>query len=231
MKKHRPTTKIIAYSAEMLTKSIVVIAAAAMVLAVSALLLPPIAQADEAALYDKAPNGSAFVRLINISDAPFSVQLGDTQLSTKEYCQASSYTYLPHGEYHVDNSAIQWNGNLRENKIYSLVVGNNGTSLFEHERFKDARKGLLAVYNLSSQQLAITATHSKKTVFPNLSKNAYIARKVNPIKIQLSIQQGEHIPLDTRSVIFQSGITSSLLVCDNPTSSTEDQLVSSWVNN
>lgn len=229
VKKPNNTAKVVATSAELLVEGLLIITFASLVLAISALLLAPTAQADEAALYDKAPEGSAFVRLINATGAPLSVKIGDKQLKAAEHCQASDYIYLAQGKYKIDSAAAQWQGDLKQDKAYTLVVSNNGTTAYEQELFRDARKGLLAVYNLSSQPLSVITTRGNKPVFPNMPAKDYNARKVNPIKIQLSIRASENSAQAAEAVIFQPGITSSLLVCDDA-GQAESQLISHWVN-
>ncbi|UTW45918.1 alginate O-acetyltransferase AlgF [bacterium SCSIO 12696] len=229
MKKHpltRPVTKAITASVELLTGTTFVIAAAMAVLAASALLLSPKAQSDEAALYDKAPEGSAFIRLVNTTGQPLNITLGDKTLSAESHCQASGFVYLPEGHYATGG----WSGHLQSDIAYTLVVNTSGNQLYQQPVFRNIRKGQLAVYNLSSTEFSIVTTKGHKAVFANLTVSDLRARPVNPVKIQLSVQAPGTAAIATAPVIFQPSTTSSLLVCDNHSDKTEQTLVSQWIN-
>lgn len=198
----------------------------ALVLTATVLLTTPSSHADEAALYDRAPAGSAFIRLVNLTSKSLTIKLGNQSLHSDRYCQASSYTYLANGEYRTSTASVQWHGQLKAGHAYTLAVSDTTAELFEQPLFDNARKGLFSVYNLSSESVSIATTRGQKPVFADLRSNGYIARQVNPIKIELSALQNNRAPQTVAPVIFQNNTDSSLFICEG-----NNQLVSSWANN
>lgn len=183
-------------------------------------------RADESALYDDAPEGSAYIRLINLTSSPINAGIDNKILTVKEYCHASEYVYLPSGEYAVNNKTVNWNGELQVDKVYSIIVSYSGTRLEQEKRFTSARKGLLAVYNFSSNIISIRTAQGNKPVFRVIESDTQKSREVNPLKIQLSVYTDNKSSLDVAPVIFQAGVISSLFVCHD-----DVQTVAHWSNN
>ncbi len=175
---------------------------------------PRKAVADESALYDKAPEGSAFIRLISLTDTPVIMTLADKPLRSTEYCRASHFQYLPAGSYQQDVNGRQWHAELKPDAIYSLVVSATESWLIEEPKVKSSRKGMLAVYNFTPyNSVTIRTRKGGMAVFNKLPQGGSLFRSVNPMKIDLSaFSDGQHL-LDTPAVIFQSGVLSSLFLC------------------
>ena len=183
--------------------------------------------ADEAALYDNAPEGSAFIRVISLMDTPLSLTIGDKQLHSEDYCRASEFVYLPAGQYQQYLNGRLWQANLKPKAIYSLVVSSSDTWLIQEPEVNSTRKGMLAVYNFTSyQSLSIRTRKGGMAVFKQLPQGENIFRSVNPIKIDLAAFTNDEHLLDTPSVIFQAGVLSSLFLCER-----EESLESHWAMN
>jgi Alginate O-acetyl transferase AlgF len=172
------------------------------------------AVADEAALYDNAPDGSAFIRLISLTESPLLMTFADKQLRSDVYCRASEFVYLPAGQYQQSLNGRLWTSDLKPNAIYSLVVSANDTWLIQEPQVNSTRKGMLAVYNFTSyDSLSIRTRKGGMAVFKQLLQGENVFRSVNPIKIDLSAFSKDQHLLDAAPVIFQAGVLSSLFLC------------------
>jgi len=183
-------------------------------------------QAGESALYDEAPKGSAFIRLINLTFSAIELEIGNTIIAVTDHCYASDYVYLPAGEYTVDNQAGNWRGQLDPDRAYSLVASLTGARLQPEQRFSSVRKGLLAVYNFSPNSISVKTTATGNPVLAEMARGTKKTRKVNPIKIQLSVHVKNKGSMNVAPIIFQAGVVSSLLVCHDGA-----KTVANWSNN
>jgi len=194
--------------------------------------------ANEAALYDLAPEGSAFLRLIdlrkstadNLSPDRLTLRIQDKRLSTAAYCSASEFIYLPSGEYREPVNGLSWKGSLEPNKAYSLVVDNRSVRLLEDYRAADTRRAVLAMYNFSSfSQLDLQTDRSARPVFTAIAQGESTARPINPFKSAFAVvnsaaADGNSLAV-TDEMIFQSGVLASLFVCDG-----DKGVFTRWVN-
>jgi hypothetical protein len=180
--------------------------------------------ADDAALYDKAPKGSSFIRVISLSTTPMSVRLGDRNIQAQSYCSASEFLYLPAGQYSQTIGDISWSGEFEEDGIYSLVISDAEIWLLKEPKATHSRKGVLAVYNFSDyQSISVRTSEGGRLVFRELPKGQLVYRQVNPIKIGLSAYADEQRLHDSAPVIFQTRVLSSLFICGQ-----EKSLESHW---
>lgn len=182
--------------------------------------------ADEAALYDLAPEGSAFLRIIdlrkstsdNLSSNRLTLRIKNKRLSTAAYCSASKFIYLPAGAYHEEINGIHWKGALKPNKAYSLVVDNNSAKLLTDYRADNSRRAVLAVYNFSDySQLSLETARSAQLVFNSIPQGQSTARAINPLKSAFAVIDQKDIENKslavTDAMIFQPGVLSSLFIC------------------
>ena len=185
--------------------------------------------ADEAALYDLAPPDAAFLRVINLqkntpsagSNQHLTLRIEGKNLSTAGYCSASSFVYLPAGEYNEQVSGLRWQASLEAGKAYSLLVDDDSVTLVEDYRAKDSRRGMLVVYNFSSySRLNLQTAKSARSVLSNIAQATSGARAIIPLKSAFSVvdsadTQGTSLVV-TEAMIFQPGVSSSLFICTNP---------------
>lgn len=182
--------------------------------------------ADEAALYDLAPEGSAFLRIIDLRKSTsdilsldrLTLRIKGKRLPTAAYCSASEFIYLPAGAYREEINGIHWKGTLEPDKAYSLVVDNSSVRLLVDYRADNSRRAVLAVYNFSDySQLSLKTSRSAQSVFDSIPRGESIARAINPLKSAFAVTdradaEGKSLAV-TDAMIFQSGVLSSLFIC------------------
>ena len=179
--------------------------------------------ADEAALYDLAPPGSAFLRIINLQkskpDEPITVRIQAKRLTAEVYCSASKFIYLPAGAYNQRVAGLRWKGSLQAGKGYSLLLADNNATLLRDYRAENSRRGMLAVYNFSNRsQVSLQTAKSARPVLSNISQMAAAARPINPLKSAFSVVDStatEEVIAQTEAMIFQPGVLSSLFICND----------------
>ncbi|MGH1374050.1 MAG: alginate O-acetyltransferase AlgF [Cellvibrionaceae bacterium] len=195
--------------------------------AVSGLTVSAIAsEVDERALYELAPENSAFVRLINLTDQKQSLRLNEIELSVDGYCSASSYKPIGAGAYPASlvGGGQQTASVVAENLAYSFVVDQAGVTVFVDKVIESPRKSLLSIYNFtSSDDLSLKTSDGKFSVFSALNRGDYAYREINPIKVSFSVFSLEEKLMDVETTIFERGVVSSLLLCDD-----SDSLASTW---
>ena len=171
--------------------------------------------ADEAALYDLAPENSAFVRIVNNSDdISIKTTIADKTLTSEGYCQASDYEYVSAGEYKVNIEDMNWSGLLNADKTYTFVLNKNHIKVIEDEVYKNAKKGQFSAYNLTDKTtLSVKTKDGKKTVFPEVSNEQHVSREVNPIKIGLAVYDADNKLVELGTTRFQRGKSNNLFVC------------------
>lgn len=194
--------------------------------------------ANEAALYDLAPQGSAFIRIVNLREqspnqsTPNKLRLKFHRkgLSAEGYCSASKFIYVAPGEYRQKTNGMLWEGTLEANQAYSLVVANNSLKLLEDYRAEDSRRGVFAVYNFSGRSdLGLNTALSARPVFAGIPQGQSVARAINPLKsafVVVDSTAGESESLAvTDPIIFQAGVLSSLFICAE-----QSRIVARWVD-
>ena len=194
--------------------------------------------ANEAALYDLAPEGSAFIRIIDLREQgrdqsasnKLRLKFQNKRLSAEAYCSASEFIYVKPGEYRQKINGMLWEGTLEPNQAYSLVVANNLLKLLKDFRAEDSRRGVLAVYNFSGRSdLGLNTALSARSVFAGIPQGQSVARAINPLKsafVVVGSSAGERENLAaTDPMIFQAGVLSSLFICAE-----HSGIVARWAN-
>lgn len=191
---------------------------------ISTLALNSSIYAGESELYDLAPENSAFIRIINAEEHTPDVTIGNTLLPAAKTCSAGNYIYLPGGQHTLTALGKSWQYTLQSNIAYSLIITKGQHTLMAREIFSDKRRALLEVYNLTPEKdISIKTTLNKKPVFNNVSTLSHDARPINPLRIELSGYNRDIKLFDAKPVIFQSGRSSSLFICQ-----LNDQYVTNW---
>ena len=195
---------------------------------------------DEAGLYDLAPPGSAFLRIINLQknspEEMITLRIEGKPLSTDSYCSASRFIYLPPGDYGKEINGLLWKGSLEPDQAYSLLVANKSVSLVKDYRADDSRRGMLVVYNFSNRPyLNLHAGTLARPVLTDIPQGASAARGINPLKSAFSVvdsagpestERTERKSLAvTQAMIFQPGVLSTLFIC-----SAEEGLFTRWAD-
>ena len=184
--------------------------------------------ADEAALYDLAPQGSAFLRIIDLRkehiDKPMperlTLPIQNKRLSTVGYCSASEFIYLPAGDYRKEINAMLWRAELEPDQAYSLLIADDSLRLLRDYPVTDSRRAMLAVYNFSPfSTVSLNTAKSARTVFATIPQGESVAREINPLKSAFTVvnrgdRENTHLAV-TAPMIFQPGVLSSLFICND----------------
>ena len=106
---------------------------------------------------------------------------------------------------------------LAEDLAYSLVLGDTELTLTNDPRSQDQRRGVVSVYNLSETDgLALKTSDGRQALFDKLQSGDIKSRAINPVRVDLSVFHGQTRLIDIDTVIFERGVTSSLLICGDP---------------
>jgi len=168
----------------------------------------------DGALYDLAPEGSAFVRLINLRKNASEVVLAKKSLKSKDHCSASGYRYFSPGEYQVSSQGMQLAARLEPQQAYSIVINDSQLMLIKDAYVKDRKLSLVSAYNFSqTTSLALKTADGRHTVFAGLEPLKQQARTINPVKAHFSLFAEDVSVLNVKPVIFERGVASSLLIC------------------
>lgn len=176
-------------------------------------LLVPFAAAQaggEDALYAaQAPDGAAFVRVVNadtrgkVSD----ITIGDKTIKEVEPLEASPYIFQMKGDYPVDVAGHTRTIHLAPSHYYTLVLTDSGELKVLHDKaFDNPRKALISFYNLTSDAtLGLKTSDGKvaviKSVPPMKSRN----REINAVKIALASFSDGQALAKTEPVNLQRG--------------------------
>jgi len=186
---------------------------------------PQASDSQDSALYDLAPEGSAFVRLINLRRSASEVVLAEKSLKTNDHCAASRYRYFSPGEYRVLSQDLQLAARLEPQQAYSIVIDESQLILIKDAYVNDRKRSLVSAYNFSqSTSLALKTADGKHTVFAGLEPLKQQARSINPVKAHFSLFADDVSVLAINPVIFERGVASSLLICGD-----EKPRLSRWV--
>lgn len=176
-------------------------------------LLVPFAAAQaggEDALYAaQAPDGAAFVRVVNadtrgkVSD----ITIGDKTIKEVEPLEASPYIFQMKGDYPVNVAGHTRTIHLAPNQYYTLVLTDSGElKVLKDKTFDNPRKALISFYNLTTESsLALKTSDGKvaviKSVPPMQAKN----REINAVKIALASFSNDQVLAKTDPVNLQRG--------------------------
>ncbi len=184
-----------------------------------------LADSQDSALYDLAPEGAAFVRVINLRQSASEVALADQSLKIDEYCSASRYHYFSAGDYQVLSRSLQLSARLDSHSAYSIVIEDDQISLINDAYVQDRKLSLVSAYNFSqSKSLALKTADGKHTVFSDLNPLEQKSRTINPVKAQFSLFLDNLSVLEVKPIIFERGVASSLLICGD-----DEPVKSRWV--
>ena len=186
------------------------------------------ATAASAGLYPPAaPPGSAFIRVFNASNQPkVSAQVGSKSLGDVSAMEASSYTFLPPGQYPVKIGDASDNTTLQGSHCYTAAIGaDSKVHQFDQQCFNSQLKALVEVYNMIDGTTLSLRTTDGTAVVDSVAANAAGQREVNPIKANLVLYDGSNKLADAKPVTLMRGSTYSLFV-----TGTRSAPVLIWVN-
>lgn len=174
-----------------------------------------------------APPGSAFIRVFNATSQPkVTAQVGSKSLGDVSAMEASSYAFLPPGQYPVKIGDATENATLQGAHCYTATLGSDSkVHQFDQQCFNSQLKALVEVYNMIDGTTLSLRTTDGATVVDSVAANAAGQREVNPIKANLVVFDGSNKLADAKPVTLMRGSTYSLFVMG-----TRSSPVLIWVN-
>jgi alginate O-acetyltransferase complex protein AlgF len=174
-----------------------------------------------------APPGSAFIRVFNATSQPkVTAQVGSKDLGSTAAMEASSYQFLPPGQYTVKIGGASQGAQLQGSHCYTAVLeGGNQVHLFDQPCFNSQLKALVAVYNMVDGSTLSLRTSDGQKVIDQVAANASGEREVNPVKASLAVYDGSTKLADAKPVMLSRGSTYSLFV-----TGTRSSPVLIWIN-
>ena len=191
------------------------------------LLMPAvqIQAANEAALYDLAPPDSSFIRVVNTDRSSVTkLKVGEKVLSNDTYCKPNDVSYLQQGNHELVVNGKRLEAELKAKHLYTVINSDKGVEIIEEAVFTDKLKGQLGVYNLTElDALTITTGKKDQTVFNDIGQSAYKMRKINPVRINLSVRAEDQLLVQSDFQLLQRGKTNNLFVCG-----ASDMITANW---
>lgn len=184
---------------------------------VSLLLLAPLAgqaQESSAGLYGPvAPADSAYVRVLNLSDAPAEVVLSSKNKSQKVNAgQLGAYLFTSPGTRTIKVNQSTQDIDLQAKSAYTLVYDGSGLASIVDPYSSDPKKALVAFYNLTDQPLALKTRDGKHAIVDSIDKNQSGVRPVNEVKIGFAAFNGEQSVATFDETLLKKGRSYSYLV-------------------
>lgn len=166
---------------------------------------------DTRALYDLAPEDAAYIRLVNGTQSPVALTVGEHRLSAETFCSASAVEWVPPGTELGANHSTQ----LESGALYTLVILQGGDKVIRQPAKPDPFKATISSHNLSTgHSISLVTTKGSRPVFGEVAPGAMAERSVNPVTIALSILAGElEIPLE--AVSLERGQVTDTFFCED----------------
>lgn len=171
-------------------------------------------QAGEGALYAPvAPKGSAFVRLLNTDDEVVNATVADVKTKNIGAMEASDFSYLPAGGYLAKVGSQSLSVKLEAGHYYTLVnLSDSAPRLVDEAGFKDRRKSMMRLHNLTNHVLSVKTMDGKTEVIGAVAPSGQGEREINPVKVQLALFENEHRLAEAKPILLKRGEVSSLFV-------------------
>ncbi len=178
----------------------------------SLLLLLPVAaaQAGEEALYAaEAPDGAAFIRIINANTGGGIAEgrIGGKAIKDVEPLEASAYIYLPEGSYELSVGGKSEAVTMASNRFYTAVVTETGElKVLEDADFDNPRKALVSFYNLTdSATVTLKTADGKVAVTDPVAPMQMANREINAVKVAMGAFSKDQALAKTSEVNLQRG--------------------------
>lgn len=170
-------------------------------------LMPHGVWADQdAGLYDpQAPEGSAFVRFLNLEEQDIVPKVENKKYKRLGEGQVSVYFIVPEGAVEIVMGEQDVQGNIVSGAFYTAVHHETGF-LLQDTANANRSKAVIAFYNLSDNpDLTLKARGGTVNVLEHVKKNATKARDMNAVKIDFSIYSGEENILSLAEEVIERG--------------------------
>ncbi len=150
-------------------------------------IVPGTAHAQDAGLYAaEAPEGSAFVRFVNAGDVPIEVSANNKSYGDVTSLESSPYYVFPEGDVSFSLADNQMSKSVAAGNYYTVI----NKDVIKDTANADRTKATLAVYNAQDAgALSLKAKAGTVSVLENVAARQTAARDINPVKIDLSVEQ------------------------------------------
>ncbi len=158
-------------------------------------------------LYDPtAPDGSAFVRFLNMDNDEVTPSLNGKKFDALATKTQSAYFVAPQGTAKIALGGDVMSKEIVEEKFYTAVKSNGSVVWIEDHANNNRAKATIALYNFSSKDdLALKAKEGAVKVYDDVDASAMKARDMNPVKIDFGIYEGEESLIKIEPFIIERG--------------------------
>jgi alginate O-acetyltransferase complex protein AlgF len=161
-----------------------------------------------------APPDSAFIRVFNdTTQGKLDAQLGGKRVPDAAPMDASSYVFLPPGQYDATIGGKSDQLSLATRRCYTAALTPSAIKLFDQACFSSQLKSLISVFNLvDGTTLTVKAGETGPAVVDGVAANDSGHREVNPVKASLVVFNGDTRLAAAKPVTLERGKVYSLFV-------------------
>ena len=144
-------------------------------------------------LYAPAPPpDSAFVRVINTSNASLNSKIGSVSLAENlGMASVGAYRVIKQGSHTISGAGKTQSLTLEAGYFYTLGWVDGNWVVIQDKTASSLAKARIGFYNFSSVQgVSLKTSDAKLTLFEGFTPNQYDMLQVNPVKVQLAVFAG-----------------------------------------
>ncbi|MBW7470394.1 alginate O-acetyltransferase AlgF [Marinobacter sp. M216] len=155
------------------------------------------AQAEDALYAADAPDGVAFIRVLNAGSSGEleSASAGGKRWDEIAPLEVSPYLYLPPGSHSISAGGASATVDLQKDQFYTAVVLPDGRlEVLKDRAFENPRKALVSFYNLTdSGGVSLKTADGKVAVIENLGSLEVADREINAVKLAFGAFEGSQV--------------------------------------
>lgn len=173
---------------------------------VAASMNAAVAQDDQAQLYDAvAPEGSAFVRVLNVTGNSVEVTL-TSKINPQRVPahQFGGYRFLPPGASNITVAGISLDMELAPDSA-TTVVYDGQLLLLKDDIVEEPQKAQISFYNFTDTGVALKTLDGKHAVVDTLDPSNNGTRMVNEVKVGFSAYTGENSLASYEAQLLRKG--------------------------
>lgn len=164
-------------------------------------------QADtDEGLYDPVPpEGSAFVRFVNLSNKEVLPRINNKKYDLLKKSDVSAYFVSPEGKTEFSLGEIEEKKDIVSGNFYTVIYQDN-LSLLQDRANKNRSKATVAFYNFSSYSIVtLKARSGSVDVLTDVEENKTQSRDMNAVKIDFSLYADDQKILDLEDEVIERG--------------------------
>lgn len=171
----------------------------------------------DAGLYDPVPpEGSAFVRFVNVHPAGGSreAKLGGRTVGHLSFRDISSYFVTPGKKTAASIGQASAEHDFAPGRFYTVALRDNGRlQVYEDPANANSAKSQITLYNFSPEKaLSLKTSDGKVEVIPAATADTPGIRQINPVKVSLAVYDGGKVLYDLGPVSMDRARAYSVLV-------------------